>query len=66
MPSIRATTIRQEATDVREQILLDKQARKLVSAYYAYHSDYDEPCPCDVCVKARVYFAALLKEADRG
>lgn len=46
---------------------LDAEARKLVAAYYAYHSEDGEPeCPCDVCEKARVYFKAMLKEADRG
>lgn len=38
-----------------------EEAAKLTSAYYAYHSEYGEVCPCDVCAKARTYFAALLK-----
>jgi hypothetical protein len=47
---------------VAEPVDLDKEARVLVSAYYAYHSeDGDEsPCPCDVCERARRYFNAVL------
>lgn len=40
------------------------EAGKLVSAYYAYHSeDGLEVCPCDVCEKARPYFAAILNSS---
>lgn len=46
---------------------LDAQARKLVASYYAYHAEYGEqPCPCEVCEKARAYFAAVLKEGKSG
>ena len=48
-----------------DRLELLEAAAPLVSAYYAYHSEGgSEVCPCDVCEKARPYFAALLRAMD--